>query len=254
MIICNDNDDDDDNNDNDEDNDSCYLIVWARKEAARCVAGVCPHNFLSALRVVFHCERKDCQLVVQSPTCYRGATGGVGTPHHPGGGQCQRVLLVSSESILVKQSIRWKMSKMMRANPPTQWACHPGSWTPGGACLSTSPGRAPWHCAPSSSSWSWCSAGLWRGCWWGLPPGGEFCPEIMVENRNNEQINKNIKTDPRFDFVISFYVFGLVCLVVDFLKGTLSPRENFWYGVGGPPLIPKTLMKISKKIFKPPKN
>ena len=40
----------------------------------------------------------------------------------------------------------------------------------------------------------------------------------MVENMNNEQINKNIKTDQRFDFLIFFYVFGLVCLVVDFLK------------------------------------
>ena len=38
------------------------------------------------------------------------------------------------------------------------------------------------------------------------------------------------------------------------LKGTVSPRENFWYVVGGPPLIPKTIMKISKKNFKLPKN
>ena len=36
-------------------------------------------------------------------------------------------------------------------------------------------------------------------------------------------------------------------------KGTVSPQEIFWYVVGGPPLIPKTLMKIPKKNFYPQK-
>ena len=37
------------------------------------------------------------------------------------------------------------------------------------------------------------------------------------------------------------------------VKRTVSPQENFWYVLGGPPLIPKTRMKIPQKNCYPQK-
>ena len=81
-----------------------HLVIWARKQATWRVAGVGADCLLAALAVLLHGEWEHCQLVVQSTTGHSRATGRVGAPHHPGGGQCQGMLFVGGESVLKLQS------------------------------------------------------------------------------------------------------------------------------------------------------
>ena len=52
------------------------------------------------LGVLLEGEREHGELVVQAAACHRVPAGRVGAAHDPGGGQCQRVLLVGRERVL----------------------------------------------------------------------------------------------------------------------------------------------------------